>query len=296
MLKILPIVSSLFAAATLWGQIEPVGVTTGQTVRLKVSARPPYSCAAQLGFLDSGGNAVGPSAQVSLQAGQSTALELPSSPVVKEPGQRVEIRPRVTLDPGTAESACQTNMVVLDKDGKPTRVPAEGVKLNGQLIVDVRNPDGTLAIHRQSSNADGAPGASLLASSLARLNVIGLWSIQLSGSACSFAFGGSCYIFENADDPPANFTGAFKGLSLYRPTTGPNAGELVLVGSFIAPQSGTVTGIETSFNYCSTNAIQTGCQFVSGFTLSTPTFTLAAQNVSVTAGQLIQVTVVFGFS
>jgi hypothetical protein len=296
MLKILPVVSALFAAATLWGQIEPVGVAAGETVRLRVTARPPNSCAAQLGFLDSGGNAMGPSAQVSLQAGQSTAIDLPSSPVVKEPGQRVEIRPRVTLDPGTAESACQTNMVVLDRDGKPTRGSGEGVKVHGQLSIDVRNPDGTLVIHRQSSNSNGAPGAGLLSLSLARVNVIGLWSVQLYGSACSFGTNGVCWLFENADNPPQTQAGTFKGLSVSVPTTGPNAGQLVLIGSFIAPQSGTVTGLETLFNVCSPGVQQIGCQLLGPSSTGATSFTDANQNVSVTAGQLIQVTVVFGFS
>jgi hypothetical protein len=286
----------LFAAATLWGQLEPVGLTAGQTVRLRVTARPPDSCAAQLGFLDGSGSPVGPSAQVSLQAAQSTSLDLPSSPVVKEPGQRVEIQPRVTPDPGIAESACQTDVVVLDKDGKPTRGPGEGVKVHGQLSIDVRNPDGTLVTRRSSGNSLQILAAGQLSASLARLSVFGLWNISVGGSACSSGSSGICSIFENSDTPPPTLTLAFKGLSVSAPTTGPNAGELVLVGSFIAPQSGTVTDIEANFNSCSPGVVQTGCQFSGPNYLNDYEFAAANQNVSVTAGQLIQVTVVFGFS
>jgi hypothetical protein len=218
-------------------------------------------------------------------------LELPSGPVVKEPGQRVEIRPRVTPDPGIAESACQTDVAVLDREGKPTRVPGVGVKVNGRWAIDVRNPDGSLASHSSSGNSE-IPGAGVLALSLARLNVIGLWSVQLYGSACSFGTDGICWLFENADDPPQILAGTFKGLSVSAPT---NAGQLTLIGSCIAPQSGTVTGIETLNDFCPSGVLQTGCQF-STAGARTGSFSDTNQSVSVTAGQLVQVTVVFGFS
>jgi hypothetical protein len=118
MLKALPVVTALLAATTLWGQPEPVSVTLGQTARLTVTAHPPGSCAAQIGFLDSDGKSIGPSSHVSLQPGQSTTLDLPSSAVVKEAGQRVVIQAQVVPDQGTAASACQSDMEV--NEAKPS--------------------------------------------------------------------------------------------------------------------------------------------------------------------------------
>src|SRR5580704_3449994 len=106
MLKALPVVSALIAT-TLWGQSEPVTVTFGQTARLTVTAHPPDSCTAQIGFLDNGGKPVGPSSHVSLQPGQTTTLDLPSSAVVKEAGQRVVIQAQVAPDQGIPASACE---------------------------------------------------------------------------------------------------------------------------------------------------------------------------------------------
>jgi hypothetical protein len=87
--------------------VPPVGGALGQGVRLTVVAGPAIippgvPVEGSLGFVDLNGNAVGPSAQVSLNPGQTQSLEwlLP----VQQPGQRVEVRPVVTqtsIDPSS---------------------------------------------------------------------------------------------------------------------------------------------------------------------------------------------------
>lgn len=79
--------------------IPPVGGALGQGVRLTVVAGPAIvppgaPVEATIGFVDLNGNAVGPSAQVALNPGQTQSLEW--NPPVQQLGQRVEVRPVVT--------------------------------------------------------------------------------------------------------------------------------------------------------------------------------------------------------
>lgn len=72
----------------------------------------------------------------------------------------------------------------------------EGIKVHGHWTIDVRNPDGTLAQHREFENSlcqNGGPpascsvtgGAALLAAILGRTAVGGSWAIQLVDSTQS---------------------------------------------------------------------------------------------------------------
>jgi hypothetical protein len=79
--------------------VPPVGAALGQGVRLTVVAGPAIvppgaPVEATIGFVDLNGNAVGPSAQVTLNPGQTQSLEW--DPPVHQLGQRVEERPVVT--------------------------------------------------------------------------------------------------------------------------------------------------------------------------------------------------------
>jgi hypothetical protein len=295
MLKVLSIVSALLATGTLWGQncgscgLEPVGVAAGQTVRLNVSAAPSQSCGAQLGFLDSHGQSIGPSSRVSLKAGQSTILDLPSM------GQRAEIRPRIALEPGTMPSACRATAVVLDSpeanEDQPSGAPGGGIKVHGHWIIDLRNPDGTLATHREFENSLMPSGAAALASNLAHQIVTGTWSIALQGTVCSASY---CNIYEDLDTF-ASGPDVFKGLSVSAATSGPSSGSLVLIGNLIAPASGTVTAVSTYLRTCSSGVVAPAdCTY--GSDALDNVFTSTNQNITVIGGQLVQVTVVISFS
>ncbi len=112
MLKTLLFVSTFLAAPPLWsqtvdsGSLTPVGVTSNQTLRLNVSASSSRSCAAQLGFLDSEGNAIDPRIRHLVKGGRVYILpELPPSAVAAKPGQQVDVRPRFELAPSTIPSS-----------------------------------------------------------------------------------------------------------------------------------------------------------------------------------------------
>ena len=98
--------------------IPPVGGALGQGVRLTVVAGPAVvppgvPVEGTIGFVDLNGNAVGPSAQVSLNPGETQSLEW--APPVQQLGQRVEARPAVTqtsTDPSSP--LLQASVEVLD--------------------------------------------------------------------------------------------------------------------------------------------------------------------------------------
>jgi hypothetical protein len=296
MSKVLFIVSALLATGIVWGQncgscaLEPVGVAAGQTVRLNVSAAPSQSCAAQLGFLDDHGRSIGPSSRVSLAAGQSTILDLPAM------GQHAEIQPRIVLEPDTMASACRATAVVLDSpeanENEPSGVPGGGIKVHGHWTIDLRNPDGTLATHREFENSLAPLGPSVLASNLAHQTVTGTWNIQLQGSVCSGAY---CTIYEDLD---INAIGpnVFKGLTVSAPTSGPYNYALVLSGSFIAPTSGTVGAVATYVNTCTPFYAPSSCTYGSFITVADSSFTFTFENIPVIGGQLVDVNVVISFS
>jgi hypothetical protein len=294
MLKALPIVSALLAATTLWGQPEPVGVTLGQTVRLTVTARPPDSCAAQIGFLDNGGKPIGASSHVLLQPGQSATLDLPASAVVKEAGQRVEIQPRIVPDQGIAASACQADMEV--NEAKPSGGPREGVKVHGHWTIDVRNPDGTLASHRDFENSLQSTGAGVLVGSLSRASVTGLWHVFLVVSVAPSPCNSTqiCAI----DEPTEIGSPDSRNLAVSAPTSGPNAGNVVLAGSVTVAGSGTFIAVLTNVDVCAVGVIPTGCNssLVLNFGSTVFTNAILMTPISVVPGQLVQVTVVLSFS
>jgi hypothetical protein len=300
MLKALPIVSALLAATALWAQPEAVTVTVGQTVRLTVTARPPDSCAAQIGFLGSGGKPIGPNSHVSLQPGQSTTLDLPSAAVVKEAGQRVVIQARIVADQGIAASACQADMEA--NEAKPSGGPAEGIKVHGHWIIDVRNPDGTLASHRDFENSLVPSGAALLVGSLSRTSVTGLWTVVTGSNTAPGACGSSAFC--TIAEPTEVGINNSNNLIVSAPTSGPNSGRIVLAGSFTAAGSATITTVSTTLDVCAVGVTATGCNlsdllnFPAGASQFT-SFSFPANNlpvVPVVAGQLVQVTVVISFS
>jgi hypothetical protein len=263
MLKIFSLASALIATTTLWGQREPVGVAAGQTARLTVAARPPDSC----------------------------------SGVVKEAGQRMVVQPQAAPDSVAAVSACQTDVEVLA--AKSSGGPHEGIQVHGHWTIDVRNPDGTLASHRDFENSLLAGGANVLVNSLSRAGVTGLWRIELNapGIGCnpSNTF---CTIVEPAE---ISSTADSKNLTLSVPTSGPNIGALVLTGSLTASGSGSIGGVFTALDVCAAGVVPTSCNDSdtppTGF-LHSPIFTqkVLTTAISVVAGQLVQVTVVLSFS
>jgi hypothetical protein len=91
------------------------GTAFGQTLRLNVEALPNGPCRAQLSFVDRNGQPQPPPYRtVSLSPGQADFLDFNASTVLTQFGQRMEVRPVITLLPGPVASVCQTTAEVFD--------------------------------------------------------------------------------------------------------------------------------------------------------------------------------------
>jgi hypothetical protein len=113
-----------------------IGLTASQTLRLSIIAFPPTPvfppspiCAAQIGFANSSGGAVGASKLVSLVPGRGDFLDLNGGLLAPQIGQRAEVRPVVTLLPSPAgsASACLANAEILDNLSGFSLVVAPGI-------------------------------------------------------------------------------------------------------------------------------------------------------------------------
>jgi hypothetical protein len=93
--------------------LAPQGLAGGQTMRLIATGYPPTACVATLSFADSTGNPIGPALQVNLSPGQSMPLDLNSSVLGLQPGRRIEVQPKVTLQ--APVSSCGAASEVFDQ-------------------------------------------------------------------------------------------------------------------------------------------------------------------------------------
>jgi hypothetical protein len=99
-------------------QFGMVGIALGQAVRLNIVAFPPNPCSAAIGFLDANGQVPQPEPvkTVYLNPGEAAFVDLPAGALGLPFGQRAELQPVVTLQPGAnGFSACQATAEVYDR-------------------------------------------------------------------------------------------------------------------------------------------------------------------------------------
>lgn len=187
---------------------------------------------------------------------------------------------------------------------KSSRGPQEGIKIHGHWVIEVRNPDGTLATRREFDNALSITGQASLVSLLGRVNSVGLWLIYFDGGGFAGAQhpcgGGACAITEG---PGATLfaSDVLVGTDLTATAdTSASPAKLVLMGSGTVTTNGTVGRVMTRLNRCSNSvAPQTPCpifapQTAFHFTEASAPGAFPAANV--VAGQVVQITVTFTFS
>jgi hypothetical protein len=190
--------------------------------------------------------------------------------------------------------------------GETSRGPLEGVKVHGHWIIDVKNPDGTLAQHRDFENS--LIGTNDMVGLLYGSEVASDFAIYLSGSTnpCSATSAYYCDIVHNLSVLPASARcgGAYDycvtGLTV-TPTFGQNPA-LVLAGSLTATQAGSVSLVGTFIGICggpSTTLTTTSASSCAagnnayGYGALTQT---SITSVPIINGQIIQVTVTITFS
>jgi hypothetical protein len=174
----------------------------------------------------------------------------------------------------------------------------EGVHVRGDWTIVVRNEDGTIASRHDFRNAFvPSLGGPLLANLLKNNSVVAEWSISMQGGPCLNSSGqpGNCILVQNPAWVPQAPTQYFATLTTDVPTSGPNAGKLVLTGSAKAGRATGITTVTTFGHECPAGS--TTCNGLSG---PQRTFThhsfIGPAIIQVAAGQTIDVTVVISFS
>lgn len=156
----------------------------------------------------------------------------------------------------------------------------KGIKVHGHWTIDVKHPDGALDRRHEFENALAVQGDGplTLVRILARQWIPGLWAVDLIAS------GAGAVLSENSWE-----TNSAGNLVVTVPSSGPNAGKLVLEGSFTSPVAQTFTRAFTRVYPCQPGAACNPSR-VAAFTVK-DFAPIAAQ-----AGQIVQVTIVISFS
>jgi hypothetical protein len=135
------------------------------------------------------------------------------------------------------------------------------IKVHGHWVINVRNPDGTVADHRDFENslAINSGGDAFLIGLLAGYYVPGDFGIEIDGAACHYACGivqspttwPGLDLCQVGDDAPGHCSTTLTYNAVLAPSTGSTS--FILSGSVLAPDVGTLTQVRTLFNAC--NAI-----------------------------------------
>ncbi len=188
-------------------------------------------------------------------------------------------------DPGASIGGGATQLAKAPAGG-----PSEGIKVHGHWVIEVRNPDGTLASRREFDNALSLQGAINLGNILGRSQTVGKWRLGLNGapSPCNT----QCIIGESADGGAESTL--FKTLTVL-PPSGNQGAPLKLSGTFTAQSPGNINTVSADPGACGGNIAPDSCNVV-GFLGNPMTSTTLANPQSVVAGQQVQVTVTLSFS
>jgi hypothetical protein len=186
---------------------------------------------------------------------------------------------------------------------KPAGGPREGIKVHGHWTIEVRNPNGKLVTHREFENALNN-GQLTLGPVLGRTATVGFWVVDVWGvngnppGPCLGNGPGFCFITESTDSVDSG-QNVFKNLTVSAPLPGnPGAGTLTLSGTFTVQNNSQIGLVGTEITACPPAVAPANCPPLitslqnGGSLFSSANFT----PVSVTIGQLVQITVVFSFS
>jgi hypothetical protein len=198
---------------------------------------------------------------------------------------------------GSAEAAGAQTVAPPPPSGRQ-----EGIKVHGHWVVEVRNPDGTLADRREFNNALHS-GALTLTTLLTRRGVPGRWELTFGNTdtdipPCQGGTGASlgwCSIIENAaTNQTAGATAVSRDLVVtHTPTS------LTLTGTITALVNGIVGRVATRLGTCDLPATIDQCGGAGDATFFTDAVLGVAgkpPKVPVVAGQIIKLTVTITFS
>jgi hypothetical protein len=172
-----------------------------------------------------------------------------------------------------------------------------GIKVHGHWTIEVRDPDGTVVSRDEVQNAfNTQSGGQFLAQMLAGTITSGAWVVAV-GSTPECHPGSTSFLACTIAEPSASGL-AFDSYNLTAtvPTTGPNAGKLVLRGSVRAPSAMTLHSLQSMLWSCHQGTAPAAC--VTGAFASLTLFSgkALALNTPVVANQVIDATVVISFT
>lgn len=171
---------------------------------------------------------------------------------------------------------------------------AEGIKVHGDWVVEVFEPDGTLVRRAAFSNALTSGGTDTLSYLLLGQRVAGFFQVWLDGVACEGTGGADarCVIFPPMAEGQGGF-GSNYTLSTEAEVTGdPPITAIVLKGR-ATTAGGSLRAVATELNYCEPPFPQQRCGVGRSMYFSRRDL---AQVIPVAAGQIVQVTIRFSFS
>jgi hypothetical protein len=169
-------------------------------------------------------------------------------------------------------------------------------------VVEVKNPDGTIASHTEFNNAL-ASGNQNLAALLGRTGIAGRWVVYLGVSGneiapCQGGTGGTftntCRIIESAASNPTNGNAESRDLVVT-----PGGTSVSMTGTITALATGVLGRVSTSIGGCTPSTPFASCNFAgSAILFSDASLGFAGKPpvVPVVAGQIIKITVTFTFS
>jgi hypothetical protein len=209
-------------------------------------------------------------------------------------------------------------MVAGEKDSSSMH---QGFKVHGHWVIDVKNPDGTIAQHRDFENSLESSAQGLLVGLMSGYMVPGDYMVLLtasSGNAPCVATYQFCGIVHNLTTYPAAYycnyyycSGSSLNYTYNFGTSFAGPFSMVLSGSITANQAGSVGTVYSLMSTCANVASGTSAN-PSSLETSSPascvtqtspqpwygplTDATLASPVSVSSGQIIQVTVTITFS
>ncbi len=170
----------------------------------------------------------------------------------------------------------------------------EGIKVHGAWVIEVRNPDGTLASRHEFQNALTAPGGGAMAALLSRTQSPGLWWITFGRRFVSTCFSASNNLANCSITEPARLVAPGEAHWLSNNlTVRAEGGSVILAGTVTFPIASNFTDVSTMLSSCAATTAPTACA-PSGGAVSFSHKEIPS--VSVSAGQIVQVQVTFSFS
>lgn len=195
----------------------------------------------------------------------------------------------------------------------------EGIKVHGHWTIEIKNPDGTVAQHREFENNLISSAYPALVSFLTGFATPGWFAVLITGSPqpCVAPASGpapgpsACFLVRDPAEAalfPAGI--AVPTLTVLPMPLGASPTSIQLQGTAVAAEGSTLEGVGTNLTYCASSSVSlnlpanlstitpAGCnkQTVGGFQVNFTGTSIPPPAIVVVPTQTIQVTVVLSFS